>query len=151
MLPEIIDAFLAKHKSAYDFFIGVCKRLTTEQLWQKPGNGLPIANILCHTAEMERFWIDWGLGGNEFERNRGIEFTRQNDLTQHQLLVRLEERFHKTQNVVQHLPEAEWTKEREFHNETLTGIGILHHHLYHLGIHVGHIQMKEQELGTEQY
>lgn len=138
--------FLQLHAEDFAFFSAVCNHLTNEQLWQEQAGGVPIANIICHTCEMEGFWIDWGLCGHEFERSRQIEFDRRNDLTGPDLIRRLQQRKEQTAQNIVNLSREQWEKERIFHGDMFTGATILAWHLRHLGMHRGQVQILERNL-----
>jgi uncharacterized damage-inducible protein DinB len=140
MRNEIIDYFLKLHAGDYSFFAYLCDKLSHERLWQEVPDGVPIANILCHVAEMETFWIDRGLCGLEFERDRQIEFDRRGDLSPQELADRLATRCGLTEKRLEELTDDQWTAEREFHGSPFTGQGILTWHVRHVGLHRGHVQ-----------
>jgi hypothetical protein len=89
---------------------------------------------------MEAFWIDWGLCGELFMRDRQIEFDRREDLTPEKIRKRLTDRREKTIEQVNSLSEEQWLKPREFHKDTHTGLTIILWHVRHIGLHHGHVQ-----------
>ena len=138
---KIVPTFLAAHKTDYSFFINAANELTSEQLWDRQLGNNSIANLLCHIAEMERFWIDSGLFGEHIEREREIEFSRTADLTPKQLVSRLTERCDLTQTKVADVTLENLERPRPFHGDEMTGAGILMWHTRHLGLHQGQIIM----------
>lgn len=149
MRNAIIDYFLRLHGEDYAFFIDLCGRMPAELIWHDVPDGVPVANILCHVAEMERFWIDSGLCGLEFDRDRQNEFTRRGDLSPEELARRLSDRRDLTRSRIDGLTAEQWETQRQFHGDTFTGAGILAWHLHHLGLHRGHVQVHERWLLKE--
>jgi len=142
----LVEVFLELHAADYADLLAICNRLSHEEIWRAVPGGVPIANLMCHIAEMERFWIDWGLCGEEFQRERQVEFDRRGDLSPGEIAARLAERCAATEARVRRLHERELTPARDFHGDTLTGEAILACHLRHVGTHRGQILSHERWL-----
>ncbi|NRA38890.1 MAG: DUF664 domain-containing protein [Planctomycetes bacterium] len=137
---ELKDFFLRLYVEDYTTIKNSINDLSVDQLWKATAQGVSVANIICHTCEMEAFWIDWGLCGHEFDRDRQLEFDRNRDISLVDLVQRIDQRMMKTQNSIAGIDEQQWVESREFHGDTFTGKGILLWHIHHLGLHRGHVQ-----------
>ncbi len=137
---EITQYFIRLHREDYELIKKAIEPLSDEQIWNANPEGVSVGNMICHTCEMEQFWIDWGLCGEPFDRDRQIEFDRHADLSKAALIKRLDERCAATEAAVNNLSEEQWLAEREFHGDPFTGAGILVWHVRHVGLHRGHIQ-----------
>ena len=140
MKDEQIGFFLELHADDYTSIQTSVKQLSHEQVWQPNPQAVSVANLVCHTCEMEGFWIDQGLCGDDLDRDRQIEFDRHADLSLEELLQRLQTRLERTQTRVKNLSDEDYTRVRQFHGDTFTGAGILTWHSHHVGLHRGHIQ-----------
>lgn len=146
MRNEVIDYFLHLHGEDHAFLNELCGKMTHHQIWQELPESVPIGSLLSHVAEMERFWIDWGLCGTPYDRDRQAEFDRRGDRGPAELAAVLSERRAATVAQLEHLTDAQWTVARQFHGHTFTGAGILTWHLRHLSLHRGHVQAHERWL-----
>jgi uncharacterized damage-inducible protein DinB len=147
---DLITTFLRNHRDDYNYFIRTARETSAERLWQRALGKNSIANLLCHVAEMEQFWIDGGLGGQAFDRQREKEFERQNDLTNTELVDRLQARCQLTQALVAGTTPENLERRRFFHGDEMTGAGILLWHTRHLGLHRGQALMLTRHLDGNQ-
>ena len=141
-----LEIFLKLYNDDHDFFASVCERMSADSIWMEPKEGVSIANILCHIAEMEKFWIDQGLFDETYDRDRQTEFSRRKDLAPEKILERLTKRRELTLNKLKEITEDNLHKTREFHGDTMVGWDILMWHVHHLGLHRGHIQILERHI-----
>jgi len=149
MAKGLVEVFVELHAADHGWLIGVCGRLTRQELWRDMPGGVSVANLLCHIVEMERFWIDWGLCGESFVRDRQLEFDRRGDLSGEEIARSLTARRVRTQAKVLVVSESELKRPREFHGDVLTGAGILGWHLRHLATHRGQAISHERWLQCE--
>lgn len=134
------DLFIRLYKQDYVIIKNCCEDLNDEDLWRETPEGVSIANLICHVCEMETFWIDGGLCGDEIDRDRQKEFDRKSDLNKEELIKRINDRNQTTINRINDVKEDDMMKSRIFHGDDFTGEGILFWHIHHLGLHRGHIQ-----------
>lgn len=140
MKAEQIGFFLRLHAEDYASMVHSCRQLSLDQIWTPNPEAVSVANLVCHVCEMETFWIDQGLCGDDLDRDRQFEFDRNDRLSVDALCERMSDRCERTQDRVRNLSDDDYQRERQFHGDPFTGAGILTWHMHHLGLHRGHVQ-----------
>ncbi len=123
--------------------------LTEEQLWWRPNESSnSIANLLAHLHGNLSQWVLAGLGGEEFERHRTVEFAAREGGSKAELLSRLRDTVDRCRNVVLALPAAELARVRRIQKYELDGASALFHAVEHMSYHTGQIVLLAKWLGA---
>ncbi|PZE20744.1 DinB family protein [Paenibacillus xerothermodurans] len=123
-------------------------RLTDEDLWKKPREGMNSAGNLClHLAGNEYHNIVSSIGGAPYARERSAEFLAAGGFTRREVSERLAAVREKSRSVLTRLSEADLTREVTVQYPPEAGIAssqrqtleLLYHVTVHYAYHTGQI------------
>jgi uncharacterized damage-inducible protein DinB len=123
--------------------------LTEEQIWWRPKAGCnSVGNLLLHLCGNLTQWVLDGLGGEQHERRRSLEFSADRIASGKELLARLAEVVASCRALVARLSTAELSAEKQIQGYDTDGVGVLFHAVEHMSYHTGQIvSLTKQLLG----
>ncbi len=127
--------------------------LSVEELWKKPNKASnSIGNIIFHLKGNITQYILAGLGGQEDNRQRDLEFSVTHGYGAKELDHMLEELIEEVKTVLNGIKDTELIKTYSVQGFKLSGQGIVLHVVEHLSYHTGQIAfwtkiLKNKDLG----
>ncbi len=118
-----------------------CLRLLDDQqIWHRANAHCnSIGNLVLHLSGNVRQWINAGLGGQPFRRDRPAEFAERGPLPPDALLTRLTETVHAAAAVIGRLDAAALEQRYTIQGYEVTGVVALFHVVEHFSLHTGQI------------
>ena len=118
------------------------ERLSKDQIWHKPNeNTNSIANLVLHLQGNVRQYIIAGLGRQEDNRNRDLEFSTRNTHTTSDLLSGFNQTVDEACSVIKSLNTEELNTIYSIQGFKLSGIEVIIHVTEHLSYHMGQIAL----------
>ena len=129
------------------------KLLSVEELWKKPNDASnSIGNLIIHLKGNITQYMLAGLGGQEDDRDRDLEFSENYGYTAKELNLQLDELLEQVKRLLHNVGDSELTKKQTVQGFNLSGHGIILHVVEHLSYHTGQIALwtkiiKNKDLG----
>ncbi|MGB5376719.1 DinB family protein [Muriicola sp.] len=129
------------------------KLLSVEELWKKPNDASnSIGNLIIHLKGNITQYMLAGLGGQEDDRDRDLEFSENYGYTAKELNLQLDELLEQVKRLLHNVGDSELTKKQTVQGFNLSGYGIILHVVEHLSYHTGQIALwtkiiKNKDLG----
>jgi uncharacterized damage-inducible protein DinB len=115
-------------------------RLTVDQLWMRGSETQnSIANLMLHLAGNVRQWILHGVGGEPDHRNRDLEFSTREQLSQAELKETLRTAVDEALKVFESLPPEKLLESTSVQNYNITKLRAILHVVEHFSGHTGQI------------
>ena len=116
----------------------IAEEFPEEKLWERPRPEIvSLGNLICHVAGSMRDWLENGMAGGDWERDRAAEFQREGSYTRQQVLEHLDKTRRRCQPLLDAIDAETWTAPRQFRGKSFTVREILLHQLVHTAYHAG--------------
>lgn len=114
--------------------------LDEKQVWQKLSPTTPaIGNLILHLCGNARQWVLSGIGGQEDNRHRDLEFQSQNNIRKADLIFLLENMRVNLKQTLKEMPEEMIQQKMLIQGFQETGFSVLIHVIEHFSYHTGQI------------
>jgi uncharacterized damage-inducible protein DinB len=133
MRTRLVDDFPAQ--------IGECLDvITDDDLWWRPNESTnALGNLLLHLSGSNRYYIAYGIGGREVERDRNAEFAARGNPAKEQVAQLWNESVRICKEVLDGLDPSEMMKTTDRTGKTTTIASLLLHVSHHSAVHLGQI------------
>jgi uncharacterized damage-inducible protein DinB len=127
--------------------------LTDEDMWFRSNpESNSIANLMLHLNGNIKQYVLGALGNENDERNRGLEFSRNKDMTKEELGEMLLKTCEASNEIIKKLTVQQLLEYHSVQGFKLSGFGILIHVVEHFSYHTGQIAaatkvLKGKDLG----
>ena len=116
------------------------QQLSEEDIWWRPNPASNSAgNLVLHLCGNVRQWIISGLGGDEFARERDLEFSERGPIARQALVRQLRRTVREACQVLARLPEDDLLKKYKIQGYHPTGLEAALHVAEHFSYHTGQI------------
>jgi uncharacterized damage-inducible protein DinB len=121
--------------------IGECLDvMTDEDMWWRPDESTnALGNLVLHLAGSNRYFIGYGIGGREVERNRDSEFAARGNATKADVLRQWHETVRVGAEVLDAIDPARLMETTDRTGKTTTIASLLLHVSHHTAVHMGQI------------
>ena len=125
----------------YPAQIGECLDLMTDDdLWWRPDQrSNALGNLVLHLAGSNRYYIGYGIGGRECERDRDAEFAARGNPDRAEVLRRWDETVRIGSDVLDNLEPSRLMDTTDRTGKATTIASLLLHVSHHTAVHLGQI------------
>jgi uncharacterized damage-inducible protein DinB len=114
--------------------------LTLEQVWRRPNDvSNSVGNLVLHLTGNVTQWINAGLGGDRFDRDRPAEFSQRDPIPVENILPPLRKAMSRACDLIEALTPEELARDYPVQGRTVTGLAAVFHVVEHLSFHTGQI------------
>ncbi len=115
-------------------------KIQEEEIWTKQNRSLPtLGNILLHICGNLKQYVISGVGGEEDNRDRELEFSTEDGFTRDELLQKLLFITSKVNSIIDEATEEKLLEKKKVQGFEFSGIGLILHAVEHFSYHTGQI------------
>jgi len=123
------------------------KKLSEENLWQRPNESLSSAgNLILHICGNLSQYVIASLGEKEDTRMRELEFSTESGYTKSELVQKLKDTVENAKRVINDATIAQLVRKREVQGFYFSGLGVVLHAVEHYSYHTGQIAFWTKQL-----
>jgi uncharacterized damage-inducible protein DinB len=114
--------------------------LTEDQIWWRPNEqSNSIGNLVLHLRGNLKQWIAAGLGGQEFRRNRDLEFATRERLSKEDLIAGIREAVAEADAVIKEFPARQLLVRYPIQVYRTSALQAFYHVVEHFSYHLGQV------------
>ena len=127
-------------KESLPLIVKCLQQLSDDEIWWRPNPPSNSAgNLVLHLCGNMRQWIIAGLGGEEFQRQRDLEFSERGPIARKELVARLRRTVRDASRVLGKLSDEDLARKLTIQGYHVTGLDAVFHVTEHFGYHTGQI------------